>query len=231
MRVPAALTPRRLAAAVAGLVLAAGIWFGAPPLLRQMAFFRVRRVEILGSRYLSGPELVAVMALRPEASLFDPVGPLEDRVFAVTGVREVAIRRRLPGTLRMTIRESEPVALVEREGRLALMDERGWVLPFDPTRAPPDLPVAPADDAVAGLLARLRDVDPVLFAAVVAVSRTRQDVTLETGPHRLVVRADASVEELQNMTAVAQDLAARGRTWRVLDGRFAGRVFVRGMDS
>lgn len=231
MRLPAALTPRRLLVAAAILVGGLAIWFGGPPLLRQVAFFRVRRVEVLGSRYLSGPELVAAMALQPEASLFDPVGPLEDRVFAITGVREVRIRRRLPGTLRLTIRESEPVALVEREGQLVLMDERGWVLPFDPTRAPPDLPLAPADAEVAGLLARLRDVDPALFASVVAATRARQVVTLETGPHRLLVRADASVEELENMTAVAQDLAARGRTWRELDGRFGGRVFVRGMGS
>lgn len=231
MRLPAALTPRRLLLAAAVLVAAGVVWVAGPALLRQVAFFRVRRVEVLGSRYLSGAELVTAMALRPEASLFDPVGPLEDRVFAITGVRAVRIRRRLPGTLRVTIQESEPVALVERGAQLVLMDERGWVLPFDPTRAPPDLPVAPVDAEVAGLLARLRDVDPALFAEVVAVTRARQVVTLDTGSHRLLVRADASVEELENMTAVAQDLAARGRTWQELDGRFGGRVFVRGMGS
>lgn len=231
MRLPAFLTPRRALLAGLGLALVALAWFGVPPLMREVAFFRVRRVEILGSRYLPGTDIVGVMALRAEASIFDPVEPLEARVFAVIGVREVAISRRLPGTLRVTIRESDPVALTEREGRLVLMDERGRILPFDPTRVAPDLPVAPADPEVAGLVARIREVDPALYADLVSVALVRQDVILDAGPRRLLLRPDASAEVIQNMAAVAQDLATRGQAWRELDGRFADRVFVRGLGS
>ncbi len=231
MRFPAGLTGRRARLVLAAVVLVAVGWLGLPRLLRGVAFFRVRRVEILGTRYLPGDTIVAEMALAPGASVFDPVEPLEQRVFAIVGVREVTIRRRLPGTLRVHLRESDPVALTEREGRLALMDERGRVLPFDPTRVAPDLPVGPAEPAVARLLARVREVDPALFAELVSADRVRSDVILEAGARRRLVRADASAEVIQNMAEVARDLARQGRDWRELDGRFAGRVIVRGLGA
>jgi cell division septal protein FtsQ len=195
-----------------------------------VAFFEVRRVEILGTRYLPGDEIVAAMQLRDGASVFDPTAPLEDRVFAVIGVREVEVTRRLPGTLRVRIRESEPVALSPQDGQLALVDERGWVLPFDPTRSPADLPIA-LGDGVAGLLDRVRQAAPELFASLRSGERVQDHVVLETADRRLLLRAEASVEVILDMVAVAQDLTRKGQEFRELDGRFAGRVFVRGIGS
>jgi hypothetical protein len=45
------------------------------------------------------------------------------------------------------------------------------------------------------------------------------------------MRADASAEVILDMAAVAAELGRQGRTYRELDGRFAGRVFVRGIGS
>jgi len=231
MRLPAGLTRRRLLQGVGLLGLVGIAWFGAPPLLRRAAFFEVRRVEIVGTRYLPGETIVASMELRAGASVFDPTTPLEDRVFALIGVREVEISRRLPGTLRVRIRESDPVALSATDGQLVLIDERGWVLPFDPTRSPADLPIATADPGVAGLLARVRQAAPELFAALLTGERVRDHVVLETADRRLLLRAEASVEVIQDMMAVAQDLTSKGREFRELDGRFGGRVYVRGIGS
>ncbi|MDZ4673786.1 MAG: FtsQ-type POTRA domain-containing protein [Gemmatimonadota bacterium] len=231
MRITAGLTRRRVLLAGAVAALAATSWFGGPPFLRKVAFFEVRRVEVLGTRYLAGDTIVTAMALLPRASVFDPVEPLEARVFALIGVREVAISRRLPGTLRVWIQESEPVALSPDDGRLVLVDERGWVLPFDPTRFPADLPIAPADPGVAGVLARVRQADPGLFAALLSGAREQDHVVLETADRRLLLEFDASTEVIQDMMAVAQNLTRLGRTYRELDGRFAGRVYVRGIGS
>jgi cell division protein FtsQ len=231
MRLPGFLTDRRTRLAALAIVVALLVWWAGPALLRRLAFFDVRRVELLGTRYLPGETIVARMALEPGASVFDPAAPLEARIFAMIGVREVVVRRRLPGTLRVEIRESEPVALSPHEGKLVLVDERGWVLPFDPTRSPADLPVAEADSAVAGLLARVRQADPGQYSAIISAARERDHVVLETDNRRLLMRADASAEVILDMAAVAAELARQGRTYRELDGRFAGRVFVRGIGS
>lgn len=224
------MTPvrRRALQAAAGLVTATILWFGLPAVLRTLDFFRVRKVEVYGARYLSGPELVSAMGVPSTASVFDPTEAWRDDVAALEGIESVEIRRRLPGTLRVTVREAEPVGLVSHQGTLSLVDARGTVLPFLPSRAAPDLPIL-AGPQVAGVVARIRAINPDLYAELVTVARVRGHVVLEAGARRLLVRTDASVEEIQNMAAVAQEMARNGQGWRELDGRFSGIVVVRGM--
>lgn len=225
------MTPRRrrLLVAGAGLALLLVAWFGVPAVLRRLDFFRVRRVEVIGARYLSGAEVAQALGLPAGASVFDDTDPWQARVAALEGVESAEVGRRLPGTLRVRLREAEAVALAAHEGRLALVDARGRLLPFDPTRAPPDLPVLDDPVRLAGVVARIRSVDPALFAELVRASRVRDHVVLEAGSRRLLMRLDASVEEIQNMAAVAGVLVARQQAWRELDGRFAGLVVVRGL--
>jgi hypothetical protein len=207
-----------LAGAALALLVLAGA--GAFRLVRSLGFFEVRRVELVGGRYL-GPAAVAT-------SIFDDLGPLEKKARAIPGVLEASISRRIPGAIRVTVREAEPVALAERSGRLVLLDASGQVLPFDPTQPAADLPLAEVDPVVTGVLALLRETDPELFARVERGSRVRQDVALDVVLGRILVRAGVSSTELRDLSLVAGDLARKGRTWRELDARFASRIIVRG---
>jgi hypothetical protein len=130
-------------------------------------------------------------------------------------VRDARISRRLPGSIRVTIREADAVALTEREGRLVPLDVRGRPLPFDPTRPADDLPLAPADAAVAAVLALIRDTDP------------GQDVALELAGGRVLFRADASSDEVRDLALIVDLLSREGRAWRELDARFTSRIVVR----
>ena len=131
----------------------------------------------------------------------------------------------------LQVEEFEPVALTPRREGLALVDARGRVLPFDPTRAPADLPVAPADPLVTRLIARLKDTEPGVFRVIVSASRDRQSVVLDAGDRRFLVRTDANAAQLRALAAVMEDLARKGRKYRELDARFTDRVFVRGKPS
>ena len=204
------------------------LWFGLPPLLRGLVFFRVRQVEIAGLQYLDPANVIAALKLSPRASVFDDPAPLRRRVYAMPGVDAVHVGRRLPGTLRVELREAVPVALASRGAALALLDARGRVLPFDPLRSAPDLPLAANGDArVTGVLARVRDSDPDLFARIGAAWRVGPDVVLEVGGRRLWFGAQVSAEDIRAVTAVEQALARSGRPYQELDGRFAGQVIVR----
>jgi cell division protein FtsQ len=211
-------------------MVAAGLaaWFGGPRLLRSMGVFQVRRIDVVGIRYLAVEQIANALGLAPGANIFDPVGPLERRVFAVRGVGRVSIGRRIPGTLVVTIDERRPVALVSLAGTLALVDRQGRELPYDPTRGVPDLPVAVADTAVLGVVERVREVDPDLFAAVVSAARDRDAVVLVTGTHRLLFRAGASPREIAGLGIVLSELEHRRLGVAEVDARFEGRVIVRG---
>ena len=211
-----------------GLGLGLALWFGLPRLLRGLEFFRVRRVEIAGLQYLDPAKVIAALKLSPKASVFDDPAPLRRRVYAMPGVNAVEVGRRLPGTLEVDLVEAPPVALASRGDGLALLDARGRVLPFDPLRSAPDLPVAANGDAVVtGVLARVRDSDPDLFARTGAAWRVGPDVVLEVGGRRLWFGAQVSAEDIRAVMAVEQALARSGRAYQELDGRFAGQVIVR----
>jgi cell division septal protein FtsQ len=213
-----------LGAAAVGLAL----WFGLPGLLRGLDFFRVRRVEIAGLQYLDPAKVIDALKLTPKASVFDDPGPLSRRVLAMPGVTAAAVGHRLPGTLDVELVEATPVALASRGEGLVLLDARGRILPFDPLRSAPDLPLAANGDAVVtGVLARVRDSDPDLFARIGAAWRVGPDVVLEVGGRRLWFGAQVSAEDIRAVMAVEQALARSGRAYQELDGRFAGQVIVR----
>lgn len=223
---------RRVVVAALVLAAAAAAWVGSPRLLRRMRFFRVRQIELVGVRYLAPDAVIAALGLRPDANEFDDLGAPAARLRALPGVRAASISRRLPGALRVTVRETEPAALVAAAGNGALrvVDAAGRVLPYDPARSGVDLPVAASDDSVVtGVLALVRSLDPTLFAAITSARRlSRGGVALELdGGRRVLVGRDAGPDVIEAVVLVEQDLAARRRPYAELDARYAGQVVVR----
>lgn len=204
-------------------------WFGGPVLGRRLSYFNVRRIEVRGARFLAAEEVVRALALPRQWSLFDDRDPLIERVRAMGGVERAEIRRRLPGTLIIELAETPPVAFVGARQGLRMVDERGKLLPYDPARSAPDLPVLERRDSlVTLLLGRMRQLDPALFAEVSAARRVNRDVVVEVeAGRRIWFRPDAGTAEMEAVQLVAQDLARRGRAYKELDARFADQIVVR----
>lgn len=218
--------------ALYALVFGGVMWVAGPKVLRRIDFFRVRRVELVGVEFLGQGEIIRGLGLARRASVFDDLAPIERRARAIPGVLEAEISRRLPGTLRVEITEVPPVALVPGREGLTAMDATGRLLPFDPSVAAPDLPLAPRADSLVGrLLGQVRSADPALFAQVTSAERDGAWVVLTAARRRLIFRPDASMETVRAVTAVAHDLARLKKSWRELDGRWAGQVIVRGGDA
>jgi cell division septal protein FtsQ len=198
--------------------------------LRPFDFFAVRRVELMGVRFLAPEAVTGALGLRREASVWDRLGPLASRVRGLGGVAEVAVSRRLPGTLRVTVREVEPVAFAVGDEGMIPVGVDGRPLPYDPARVAVDVPVIERPEtALVAALAAVRAADPTLFAEIAAARRERGgsvELDLEgRGRIRLGMPVDPAV--VRAVAAVERDLVARSQPWRELDGRFAGWVVVR----
>lgn len=204
-------------------------WMTAPLALRRVSFFRVRQVELVGIRYLDADQVLGALRLAPHASVFDDPRMLVDRLRGLDGVADVAVLRHPPGSLKVIVREVEPVALVANErGALTVVDAGGRGLPFELKSL--DLPVVQsADSGVVGVLARVQVFDPALFQSIDAARQVgaQHDVALELGTRRVLLTRDAGPEVIQAVMAVARDLTARKRSYAELDARFAGQVVVR----
>jgi len=188
----------------------------------------------IGIRYLDADQVLGALRLPEHASVFDDTQVRAERLRGLDGVADASVSRRPPGSLKVIVREIEPVALVMSErGALTPVDADGRPLPFD--LAGLDLPVvrtSAGDSSVVGLLARVQAVDPALFQTIDAARRTettRGDVLLELGggAHRVLLNGDAGPEVIEAVVMVARDLAARARPYAELDARFAGQVVVR----
>jgi cell division septal protein FtsQ len=208
--------------------VAAGLWLILPFGLRHLDFFRVRRVEIVGLQYLDAARVLGAAKIPPGASIYDDHAPIAARLQALPGVRRADVGRRAPGTLRIELTEVEPVALTPKGDRLAMVNAGAEVLPFDPLGSSPDLPVLIGGGAlVAGALARVKELDPALFARIDAAWRVGPDVVFEVGGRWYWFDSGLTAEDIRAVTAVEQALARQGRGFRELDGRFDGQVVVR----
>lgn len=219
---------RRVAQGTVLLALVASPWWGRA-LLQEMDFFRVRRVEIEGARYAAPDEIVSRLRVDTTASVWDDVSPLEARVREHPQVREVRIRRKLPGTLVVVVTENPPVALVSGAGGLEVTDADGLALPVDPTTMDVDLPVlASRDTLLLRLLGEMRAEDPAFFARVSEARRTpRGDIVLVLPEHRVLAGADVTVYRLGDVLPVELDLARRQLQVAELDLRFRDQVIAR----
>ena len=224
-----------------GVIMAAA--WGARAAARQMAFFRVRAVEIRGVRYIQPNEVVSRLRIDTVASLWDDLEPYRQRVMRHPQVSDVRITRRMPGTLVVTIRENLPVALVQTTSGLLPYDSLGKQLPIDPARMNLDLPiVATTDPVLLKFVGAIRAAEPRVFARIEEVRRTGRDeilLTLSSGARvagvaapqsrtlRVRVPVGLSVERLADIFPVETDLARRQVQVGELDLRYRDQVIAR----
>ena len=224
-----------------GVIMAAA--WGARAAARQMAFFRVRAVEIRGVRYIQPNEVVSRLRIDTVASLWDDLEPYRQRVMRHPQVSDVTITRRMPGTLVVTIRENLPVALVQTTAGLLPYDSLGKQLPINPARMNLDLPiVATTDPVLLKFVGAIRAAEPRVFARIEEVRRTGRDeilLTLSSGARvagvaapqsrtlRVRVPVGLSVERLADIFPVETDLARRQVQVGELDLRYRDQVIAR----
>jgi cell division protein FtsQ len=227
--------PRRgrrwLRIAVAAIVVALVVslpWAG-PAILRNLVFFRVRKVEIRGAVYLTPSEVLAKLRVDSTANVWDDPSPLVARLMTHPQIRAATVSRKLPSTLVVRVEENLPVALVPNAKGFAVIDGHGMPLPIDPAATKLDLPIVAArDTAIARLLAELRAGYPTLFKRVSEVSREgRNELLVRLPAVRVRALANVTADRLAEITPVEDDLARRHLAVAELDLRYRDQVIAR----
>ena len=207
------------ALAVVGLAAAASPFWG-PPVLRELPWFRVERVEISGTRLLAPHQVLAAARIPAGENVWDDLGRLESAIREHPAIATVAVSRDLPHTLRIRVEEKRPIAYVEMAA-LAQITDAGELLPVDPARARMDLPVirgawSKVSPALRrGLLAemeRISQADPALLAHVSEIRSQdgRLEVLVLSHPlAEILLPVGAGIDRLEQLRAVLADLERR----------------------
>ena len=219
---------RRAALLLLLATLASAPWWGRLALAR-MSFFAVKRVEVVGARYLPPSQVLARLRLDTTASVWDDHSDLVRRLERHPQVLRAEIGRKLPRTLVVRVTERRPIALVASREGFRPVDEEGRVLPVDPTRTDVDLPIlASRDSGLLAVLARVRAVHPAMFAALSEVRRAGPgEIVLQMATVPVRAMADVSAERLAELIPVEADLSRRRASVAELDLRYRDQVIVR----
>ena len=219
---------RRGAIGLAALVVLASPWW-ARLIASRMSYFRVRRVEIVGVRYIAPSDILARLRVDTTHSVWEDPTPLEKRVAGHPQVREATITRRLPGTLVVSVVENLPIAMVSTERGFLVFDERGRQLPLDPSQVPVNVPIAARrDTALFRLLARVRADRPKVFDRLSDVTRVgEREVLIHFDALPVRAMLDVTPDRLAEIFPVEADLAKRQARVAELDLRFRDQVIAR----
>ncbi len=223
-----------LVAAAAAVLLA---WFAAPPLLGRLDYFHVQSVQLEGARFLTPTVVIGALGTDTAASVFQSPSVLAARVESLPLVASAQVRRRLPGTLVVTIVERTPIALVATADGFRGVDSAGTRLPIDPALSAFDAPVVlpalgprdtAADRRLFNLLGAMRANAPMLFDAIEEARRVSPtEWQLRTTRQRVRVTPQVTLERLADIFPVEQDLARRRIRATELDLRFRNLVIAR----
>lgn len=216
-----------LAAAIAVLVLGVPLW--GPLILRQLSFFRVRRVEIIGAHYVPVSEIVQRLRIDTMTSVWAPTKPLQARLASLPQLKHVTVTRKLPGTIVVDVVENPPVALVAGIDGFRAYDARGVALPVDLARTPIDAPVlAKRDLDVLRLLGDLRNEAPAIYDRVSEVRVSGADeLVLDVAGTPVRTMRDVPATRLADVEPVQEDLARRGLRAAEIDLRYRDQVIAR----
>lgn len=231
----------RVAAVAAGIAGVCALAWLAPRGLRHVDAFRVRKVEVIGARYMEPYAVVRAAGLDSTSSVFDDADAWRTGVLGLPLAAGVRVHRRLPGTVVLEVREVEPVALVAGN-ELRAVDADGRALALDPAGAPMDLPILSgatltggrvAGDTASGAVAALawlehRAPDLAERVSMVEIQPAALRVLFRSERAEALLPLAPSQTQLNQLRLACADLTARGelRGVRRIDVRFRDQVVV-----
>ena len=198
--------------------------------------FRIAAVSVAGERHVSRAEILAAAGVTGHTSLlFLDVDASRTRLKALPWVAEATVRKLFPDRLQIRVREREPFALWQFEGKLALIAADGTVIAqgVEPAFAQLPLVVGRGAQMKARDFLALLDRYPALRARVgasVLVAERRWNLALD---NNLIIRLpEADVADaLDTLVALDRGKQILSRDVVAIDLRLPDRVTVRLSDA
>jgi cell division protein FtsQ len=128
-------------AALAGLLAGAGYW--AAGAAADLPWLRVQRIRVHGNQRVHAGEVVALLeGMTGQSLVAIDLDRWRSRLFASAWVADATLRRRLPGTIDVELRERVPMGIARAGADLFLIDGAGTVIDeYGPRYADCDLPI------------------------------------------------------------------------------------------
>lgn len=197
----------------------------------------VKHIAFIGNRHLTDDELIALAGVHIGESLITISNrKVSQRLLKSPWIRSVSVRKEFPARLSVVIEESEPFALLDMNGPLFIVNEKGEFLEELKDDSIPFLPVITGDPfkeregfSEAIKLAKLMNDRGFL-------SENDHIEIMIQKPHELALTIDGTVvkmgagryeEKLERLINLEDEIKSRGIFVDYIDLRFANKAIVK----
>ncbi|HXG38938.1 MAG TPA: FtsQ-type POTRA domain-containing protein [Bacteroidota bacterium] len=149
---------------IVGLIVWSNVW---------KSNLTVSKVTVEGNRIVEANEILQLAQVKPGTPLYDlDLAAIRDNVVSNFFIKDAVVERDLPSTIRITVRERSPIAIINRADILYI-DEEGVVLPHSISKETFDLPILSGLSSIASLKvgATLRDDDVQEALTILSASK------------------------------------------------------------
>ncbi len=230
-----------------GAAVLLGVGYGVSHGVANARVLQISTIRVRGNQHLAQGEVLALLAgLQGQHILATDLDVWRQKLLVSPWIEQAALRRVLPSTVEVAIRERRPMALARLGSTLYLVDEGGLVIDeYGPNYAKLDLPILDGlganagtgdpsvEPARAGLAARVitsLGARPDVLQSVSQIDVTNPNdavLTLDQDTAQVHVGSEQFLERLQAYLGLASALHARVPDIEYVDLRFADRVYVR----
>jgi len=231
-----------------GLLLAGALYaaYRGSEVVTQARMLQIDRLVVTGNtRVPSALVLEALDGLKGQNLVWTDLDEWRDRLLQSPWVRDAALRRSLPSTVEVAVKERLPALIARMDGQLYLADDQGFVIDhYGPRYAAFDLPIVDGVTAdKRGPGGQLDAARATLAARVVASLRASPDLaarlsqidvsdvhnahlTLVEDATILYLGEDQFQQRVESYLQLAETLRSAVPDIEYVDLRFGERVFV-----
>lgn len=149
---------------MAGLIVWSNLW---------KSNLTVSKVIVEGNRIVEANEILQFAHVKPGTPMYDlDLAAIRRDVVSNFFIKDAVVERDLPSTIRITVHERIPLALINN-GQILYVDEEGVVLPHSISKETFDLPILSGVSSAASLKPGTRIKDPEVQEALVILSAAK----------------------------------------------------------
>lgn len=149
---------------MAGLIVWSNLW---------KSNLTVSKVIVEGNRIVEANEILQFAHVKPGTPMYDlDLAAIRRDVVSNFFIKDAVVERDLPSTIRITVHERIPLALINN-GQILYVDEEGVVLPHSISKETFDLPILSGVSSAASLKPGTRINDPEVQEALMILSAAK----------------------------------------------------------
>lgn len=151
--------------------------------------FTTKHITIEGQKYSSGDKISRTLKIKTGMPILAiDIGEVKSNLEKIDWIKMAIVERKLPDSINIYIVERTPIALLQRDRKLYLIDDQGVIIREDNIKEHLDLPILIGEGAelYANSLINSLKVDPELFKQIYSIIRVNE--------HRWNIRFDNEIE-------------------------------------